>query len=43
MLAAHVFDRHACLDLAQEADDLLFGKTLLHVQSTPPALSSGSV
>ncbi|PNR71746.1 hypothetical protein LA20_02370, partial [Xanthomonas oryzae pv. oryzae] len=33
MPSAQVFDRHAGLGFAQEADDLLFGKTLLHVQS----------
>ncbi|WP_428961020.1 RHS domain-containing protein [Xanthomonas oryzae pv. oryzicola] len=33
MPSAQVFDRHASLGFAQEADDLLFGKTLLHVQS----------
>ncbi|QBI15358.1 hypothetical protein EYR01_08090 [Xanthomonas oryzae pv. oryzae] len=33
MPPAQVFDRHAGLGFAQEADDLFFGKTLLHVQS----------
>ncbi|AAW73613.1 unknown protein [Xanthomonas oryzae pv. oryzae KACC 10331] len=33
MPSAQVLDRHAGLGFAQEADDLLFGKTLLHVQS----------
>ncbi len=33
MAPAQVFDRHACFGLTQEANDLLFGKTLLHVQS----------
>src|SRR5690606_21070818 len=31
--AAQVLDRQAGLGLTQEADDLFFGKTLLHVQS----------
>ncbi|AJQ87560.1 hypothetical protein BE73_11095 [Xanthomonas oryzae pv. oryzicola] len=33
MPPAQVLDRHAGLGFAQEADDLFFGKTLLHVQS----------
>ncbi|WP_159093497.1 hypothetical protein [Xanthomonas fragariae] len=33
MAPAQVFDRHACFGFAQEANDLLFGKALLHVQS----------
>lgn len=33
MPSAQVLDRHAGVGLAQEADDLLFGKALLHVQS----------
>ncbi|TAP18991.1 hypothetical protein EYR01_21040 [Xanthomonas oryzae pv. oryzae] len=33
MPSAQVLDRHAGLGFAQEADDLFFGKTLLHVQS----------
>ncbi|WP_290439238.1 integrase core domain-containing protein [Xanthomonas oryzae] len=33
MPSAQVLDRHAGLGFAQEADDLLFGKALLHVQS----------
>jgi hypothetical protein len=33
VLAAQILDRHAGLDLTQEGNDLLFGKTLLHVQS----------
>ena len=34
VLAAQVLHRHAGLRLTQEADDLPFGKALLHVQST---------
>ncbi|AAW73772.1 unknown protein [Xanthomonas oryzae pv. oryzae KACC 10331] len=33
MPSAQVLDRHAGLGFAQEADDLLFGKALLHVPS----------
>src|SRR5690606_3937232 len=33
MLAAQLLDRHTCLGLAQEANNLLFGESLLHVQS----------
>ncbi len=33
MLAAQVLDRNASLGLSQEADDLLFGESLLHTQS----------
>ncbi|KTR16003.1 hypothetical protein NS64R_22075 [Enterobacter hormaechei subsp. xiangfangensis] len=33
MPSAQVLDRHAGLGFAQEADDLLFGKALLYVQS----------
>ncbi|GAP66864.1 hypothetical protein MBSD_n2179 [Mizugakiibacter sediminis] len=33
MLAAKVLHRQAGFRLTQEADDLLFGKALLHVQS----------
>src|SRR5690606_20920646 len=33
VLAAQLLDRHPGLGLTQEADDLLFGKALLHVQS----------
>src|SRR3546814_5652841 len=33
MLAAQLLHRHAGFRLTQEADDLLFGKPLLHVQS----------
>src|SRR5690606_29767378 len=33
VLAAQLLDRQSGLGLAQEADDLLFGKALLHVQS----------
>jgi len=33
MLAAQIFDRHAGISFAQEADDLFFGEALLHVQS----------
>jgi len=32
-LAAQLLDRHAGLSLLQKPDDLLFGKSLLHVQS----------
>jgi hypothetical protein len=30
---AQVLDRHAGVSIAQESDDLFFGKSLLHVQS----------
>ncbi|MGH7175364.1 MAG: Z1 domain-containing protein, partial [Candidatus Acidiferrales bacterium] len=33
MPAAHVLDRHTTVGLTQKADDLFFGKSLLHVQS----------
>lgn len=33
MLAAQLRYRHPCLHLAQEANDLIFGELLLHVQS----------
>jgi hypothetical protein len=32
MLAAQLLDRDASLSLLQKADDLLFGKALLHVR-----------
>jgi hypothetical protein len=33
VLAAQLLDRHARIRISQKADDLVFGKPLLHVQS----------